>query len=512
MKKKQTVIIFFLLFFIRGLTFAQNATIPISSNIEQYYVKQIYGDTNSHTSIKPYSIKQISQFSIDKNAFLKSNYLFSKSDTSISFKIFPLLSANQFLGNPFLSENQVGLGGFVIYKNKISLQYNLSGLVLKQDSIFDNLVFNENRIPHIGNNYYTSRDLIYLQLLNFRINLQPYKFLTLGIGKGNFFLGDGYRSLFLSDNTASYPFANICVDIWRIKYFVLYSFLNDFDYPDYTHTYKKYNTTHYLSFNVSEKWNISFFEAVSWSGRDTINYRAFDINYLNPVIFFRPVEFSLDNPSPDNILLGIGYKYKMLKNAYVYGQVFVDEFSLTEIKKQNNWWGNKYGMQFGFRVFDIFGIENLQVLSEINYVRPYTFAHLSSLSNYGNLGDPLAHPLGSDFFESVTQVFYKKNKWDFKTTISYQKYACDTGSVNLGNNIYKPYTTRFDEYNSTMFQGEVKERITVGAMFYYSLIPKYNLKIKAGINSRLSIINNKDSEFYFQFGITTGFFKNRNEY
>ena len=58
---------------------------------------------------------------------------------------------------------------------------------------------------------------------------------------------------------------------------------------------------------------------------------SFDINYLNPIILLRPVEFSLN--SPDNILLGLNIRYDLFSSSYIYSQIVLDEFSLTELRK-----------------------------------------------------------------------------------------------------------------------------------------------------------------------------------
>ena len=75
---------------------------------------------------------------------------------------------------------------------------------------------------------------------------------------------------------------------------------------------RKYTTTHYLSWAISKRVNLSFFDAIVWSATDSAgNYRGFDAQYLNPIIFMRPVEFSIG--SPDNALMGLnlsGYCWK----------------------------------------------------------------------------------------------------------------------------------------------------------------------------------------------------------
>ena len=69
---------------------------------------------------------------------------------------------------------------------------------------------------------------------------------------------------------------------------------------------KKFSTIHHLSYNINEKLNIGFFEAIIWE-QDTFG-RGFDVNYLNPIIFYRPVEFALGSEG-GNALMGVSFKY-----------------------------------------------------------------------------------------------------------------------------------------------------------------------------------------------------------
>jgi hypothetical protein len=134
-----------------------------------------------------------------------------------------------------------------------------------------------------------------------------------------------------------------------------------------------------------------FFDAVIWK-TDSLGSRGFEFSYLNPIIFLRPVEASLD--SPDNMMLGANVKYKVFSRTSLYGQLLLDEFKLNEIKAGNGWWGNKHAFQLGLKSYSV-GIKNLNLQAELNYVRPYTYQHRSTLQNYAHYNQALAHPYGS---------------------------------------------------------------------------------------------------------------------
>ncbi|TEB40869.1 gliding motility protein RemB, partial [Flavobacterium circumlabens] len=112
---------------------------------------------------------------------------------------------------------------------------------------------------------------------------------------------------------------------------------------------------HYLSWNVSNKLNLGFFESVVWT--DT-NNRGFDVNFINPIIFYRTVEFTSSSKS-GNALLAITSKYKWNNKVNLYGQLLIDEFSFGDIKAGDNSWRNKIGYQIGAKYFNAFKVKDL---------------------------------------------------------------------------------------------------------------------------------------------------------
>ena len=68
---------------------------------------------------------------------------------------------------------------------------------------------------------------------------------------------------------------------------------------------------HLLSFNVTDWLNFSVFESIVWQGKDTLNNRGFDINYINPFVFYRPVEYNIG--SADNAFFWGRFKIHFCK-------------------------------------------------------------------------------------------------------------------------------------------------------------------------------------------------------
>lgn len=274
------------------------------------------------------------------------------------------------------------------------------------------------------------------------------KYVTATMGYDKQFIGDGIRSLFLSDFSANSTFVKLNTKIWKLNYQNIYSEI----IPAYTRGADqqlpvKYSTTHYLSINATKWLNIGLFENVIFSRND-----HFSFGYLNPLIFYRAIERSYG--SPDNVNLGISAKALVSKAIQLYGQLFLDEYKSKELFGSNKWWGNKYGVQIGAKYFDALGIKNLDVQAELNMVRPYTYSHSDSTTNYSHYNQAIAHPLGSGFIETIGLVNYRPAKLLLLTgKFMYYKHGVDTGGLNYGNDIFRSYNSVANQYGVPMING-----------------------------------------------------------
>ncbi len=336
------------------------------------------------------------------------------------------------------------------------------------------------------------------------ISYTPSKYFNIQFGHGKNFIGDGYRSLLLSDNAFNYPYLKITTNVWRFKYTNLYAEFQDLGTP---HSYdlgfrKKYGTFHHLSYAVNKRLNIGLFESIIWQAQDSSGFRGFDVNYLNPVIFFRPVEFSLG--SPDNALLGLNISYKLADSYVIYGQLMLDEFKLSEIRSGDGWRGNKQSFQLGAKAFDLFNVKSLYVQTEFNFVRPYTYSHRTSLQNYGHYNQALAHPVGANFWESVSILKYKYKRFFAEYKLNYILYGADGVGVNFGKNIFRSYEDYPKEYNNFVGQGIKTSVIYNDLRISYLINPKTNLNICIGITDRFERTDfSKNHSTYFYVGIRT---------
>ena len=205
---------------------------------------------------------------------------------------------------------------------------------------------------------------------------------------------------------------------------------------------------------------------------------------MNPVIFLRPVEYSLG--SPDNVIIGLDLKYKVLNNQYFYSQIVFDEFTFKEIQKNDGYWANKYAFQIGYKIFQSKKGNLFTYNIEYNYVRPYMYSHWTS-SSYGHYAQPLAHPLGANFDEIILSLNLTKKRLKILFNYNYSRVGLDdikNDSISYGNDIFLDYNLRSSNYEVYMFNGIKSKVINLSTEFSYLIDIKNNLKFGLFFRSR----------------------------
>ena len=271
------------------------------------------------------------------------------------------------------------------------------------------------------------------------ITFNAAKYIDVQFGYDKNFIGNGYRSLFLSDWGNSNLFLKLNTKIWKFNYQNLFMELM----PQFRKNTgdilldRKYSAMHHLSMNVTKWLNVGVFESIIFGRKN-----HFDFQYLNPIIFLRHIEGAIG--SPDNALVGGDFKVNIANHFQVYGQFLLDEFSIKKLKENKGWWGNKFGTQIGIKYIDAFGLPNLDLQFEANRVKPYTYSHNDSVSNYTHYNQPLAHPLGANFDEFIGILRYQPapKVYVLAKLIYYQKGLDSTG-YNAGGNIFRLDTDRY---------------------------------------------------------------------
>ena len=359
-------------------------------------------------------------------------------------------------------------------------------------------ILRDDIVPHEGfkKNFKDKADQYDFFTARGGITYAASKHVNLQLAHDRNFIGNGYRSLILSDYSAPYFFLKINTRVWKFNYQNLFAELTaqrqntDQVYP------KKYLALHHLSFDVTPNFNIGVFESTILGGRGVdsavVNGRivrqrsGFELQYLNPVIFYRAVEQNVG--SADNAILGLDFKWNILHTAQLYGQVVLDEFKISEVRAGNGWWANKQAVQLGAKYVDVAGLRNLDLQVELNYIRPFTYQHVDNYTNYQHYNQPLAHPMGANVAEVlgvlsyqplprlmlVGKAFYSEQGLDVNNA--------DLAGQNYGGNVLKSYNTRVSEFGNRTGQGN-KSRL-LHTDFTATYQPRLNLFVDAKLIAR----------------------------
>ena len=346
------------------------------------------------------------------------------------------------------------------------------------------------------------------------ISYTPAKWFNIQLGHGKNFLGDGYRSLFLSDNASPYPYVRINTTFWKIKYTNTWMSLRDVR-PEVTADGSfrtKFIANHYLSYNVTKRLNIGLFESVVW---EDDNDRGFDFNYINPVIFYRAIEFSTGSRG-GNALIGLSGKYKFTDRFNVYSQLLIDEFSSGDIFGGEGSYKNKIAYQVGAKYYDAFGLKGLYLQGEFNQVRPYTYSHNTVILNYGHNNQSLAHTLGANFREYIAIARYQKGRIfaDAKVIVAERGFEFNTAddTAFYGGSIYGTEDDRISDNGNEVAQGNNTDFLHAELQAGYLINPATNLKIYGSLIYRdfspsldtVDVFDNQTT--WINFGIRTDLF------
>ena len=289
------------------------------------------------------------------------------------------------------------------------------------------------------------------------------------LGYGNHFIGDGERSVLLSDFSNNYPYLELNWRIWKFHYRNVFAELTG--EPQGTTPrpgvplLKKYLAAHYLSINVGKRVTLGLFEAVVLNRED-----GFDLAYLNPIILYRTIEQSVG--SPDNAMIGLTARYRSAYRVEVYGQMSIDEFKADELfVERRGWWANKWAYQLGARYVDAFGLDQLDLLVERNVARPFTYGHRGNAS-YTHFNLPLAHPLGANFNENIIGVDYRPlPRLHLRARLYLITQGESTGGPSAGENLNVSTNERGMDFEHEIGQGVSYSNSLLNVRASYELYP-----------------------------------------
>jgi hypothetical protein len=423
---------------------AQQGFLPLSRTVDAPYTAMMHGSRVAvHSAIHPYLREDLASLPAADTLLAKAAlpWLDRMTDPAKRFHGGPLIDAmaGASLGGTDPLKYRTGVGGWLEWNasSHWTLETDIEGWAETLPNYLDSMARVTGVTPGEGYAYRDGPNITHFDW-NGYADYKAGKYFHFTLGKGKHFIGDGYRSLFLSDEAYSYPYFKITTTAWHIRYVNLFTLMDDIRGAggDPARYAKKLTSMHYLSWNVSRRVNAGLFEAIVWQDDDPDYPRGFDLAYINPVIFYRPVEYGLG--SPDNALLGLALNVKVGKRAEIYSQLILDEFLLEHVRAGDGWYGNKQGLQLGVVAHDAFHKRGLMLRGEVDYIRPFLYTHSDTRQNYAHHGQPLAHPYGSGFVEWLAEGEWRRGRWLLSDVLSCALMGQDTSLASYGNDIFQP--------------------------------------------------------------------------
>lgn len=527
----QRSIFFLIILSATGRLSAQSLYHPYDYQFYQKLNSTAYSiETSYHTAIKPFIIDATLRAHYDS---LMNTGVDTARKTWVGRKIF-----NEHLVDvqndeytfylDFIPDFQIGRdfagGGRTLWLN--TRGFEIGGTIGDKFSFYSNGYENQGVFPEYVHEFINEYRVVPGQMtgkvgektqdwayVSARLSYTPVKYLNISLAYDKNFIGDGYRSLLLSDVSSNYTNLKLTGKLGKVHYMSLWAYMKDpltptMDRPDdrTVGDRHKWGAFQYVDWNVNNRLSLGLFQSIVWSTRDSEgNPRGFNVDYINPIIFLRPIE-SAERNSPAKVHLGLNAKYEVLRSMSVYGQFLLGEFTAKEFFSNKGYLHNKWGLQLGLRGFDAFGVRNLNYLAEFNTVRPYTYSHFDPISNYSNYAQPLAHPWGANLREFVSIWNYSAGRFDFSAQGNYGQYGLDAEFTNYGKDIFKSYNDYTSRYGNRIGQGIATDLYYLNGRVAYLLNPKYNLRLELGGTFRREVNSEfRNTAAMVMFGLRASF-------
>tara|TARA_R110002050_G_scaffold87066_3_gene184623 strand:+ start:14587 stop:16086 length:1500 start_codon:yes stop_codon:yes gene_type:complete len=259
------------------------------------------------------------------------------------------------------------------------------------------------------------------------VNFQATKNVNVQFGQDKMFIGNGYRSLLLSDNAAPFLFLQAGVNLFenKLNYHTNWASLqtlNKVHGPSGGDDLfaKKQANFNYLSFKPNAKFEVGLFEGVMWERwNEYTGSQNFDPVFLNPVPFLTTAIKS--NDTLVNSLIGFNLFYKPLIHTAFYGQF------------THGVQGGGSGFQMGTKLFDVLGVEGLNFQLEYNHVGEGVYGTKNNYTDYFQFNQPLAVQQMENFSEVIFigNYRFKRVLVHFKAALAnVNNDAIGTASIN----------------------------------------------------------------------------------
>lgn len=319
----------------------------------------------------------------------------------------------------------------------------------------------------------------------------PLKNIQISAGNNAHFVGSGYRSLLLSDNSFYAPYIQTNVKInSKLSYVYMRAKLlnlmrRPFTTSDESYYEPKGFSTNYLTYKVSNHFAVSLFEGLIWSKGDSITSTPVNPLFYNPIPFIS--ELVVTEKQKMSSLIGINAEYIFKTKHRFYSQLAMCNFD------------TKYmGFQLGYRGYNFVRLKDMMLQMEYNYVPKTLYASENRRLNYSHYNLPLAHVKGNGFQEFVLRINYE-----------YQRFYLDIKIISYLLEGYQDASLLAVDKNQVKKYGNLQhDQIEVG----YRFNRKVNLTFYGCYFLRSDLTSNTTPTKFFCMGLRTGLLNHYNDF
>ena len=340
------------------------------------------------------------------------------------------------------------------------------------------------------------------------ISYSPSENINVQLGNTKNFIGNGYRSLLLSDNTYNYPALKFTFDYKGFRYVWMLTEFQNFEGKYYNYHTKKHGSFMYLNWNPNWRFEMGLFESSIWKTSGTNYTKRFPFGFFNPVILTHALQYGLGGEH--NVMLGTNVRLNPDHFSQLYGQLIIDDITTSKLS-ESGYFHNKLGYQIGGKIFDAFrnklAYTTLFLQLEYNQVQPYTYASTIPYQSYSNENQPLAHPLGSGFKEwvGIANLRFRDFFAEIKYTNAQQVY--NEKGQNYGSSIFVSDLKAVNGMESsghTIGNGTVQKIINQNIILGYTINYRYLLQVYIKVDKRTYNIPGYSQKLDFvSFGLRT---------
>ena len=427
-------------------------------------------------------------------------YLFEIHEKNVNLYLSPVVNFQA--GQDWLDD-----GGPTLYQNTRGLY--VKGTLLKNFSFATTFVENQARFSKYENNFISSHGEFYPNASTVQQNgvisgggrtkafkeggydygyaigsflYKPIENLEIRAGNTPTFVGSGYRSLILSDNSYQAPSLDIkytflknwSYGIRRTRRFNLirktaFSTVEGYYQP-------KASSRHYLNYKVNQKITVGLSENSIWFMGDTMTKRPNGFYYA-------PIPFLGLSQSQNHTIYGFDASEVAGKKTKFYQQFVLSGFDLSQM-----------GFQLGVRFYDLLPNSMLQL--EYNKVGGELYAADTPNMSYTHYNLPLAHPKGQGFDELVIRanVSIKRIYGESKTVCYWLKNYNERDLLPMDNE------------SSSIEDLIIHQQFELG----YRINPKINFCLFGRAVLRISDID--PTQILLHIGLSTNLFNSYNDY